>query len=528
MAVSPSLFCDTCGASNQPRAAYCRACGHPLQSTQPTAYNSATGRLLTNVLLKQRYRILALIAKGGMGAVYKAEDIQLGNRLVAVKEMSQSGLSAQEAQNAANAFKQEAILLASLQHPHLPSIFEHFEEHGRWYLVMSFIQGNTLADYLSQTKAGKLPLDETLSIGLQLCDVLGYLHTQQSPIIFRDLKPANIMRTTSGHLYLIDFGIARHFKPGQARDTAYYGSMGYAPPEQFGRAQTTPRSDIYSLGALLYQLVSGYDPTSSPFRFPPLQSLVPTAPSDLVTILTQILELDEAKRPTNVLEVKQKLQTITAPLVTLSPPPLAPTVAAPSPNPSVPVTPPPSVGATPAPTPVQPLAPTQIATPSPSSVGQFGSSQSSIMLNQAQQASASSPSKRNKSSGQIAPTQAATTTAPQKNKVLRYLFPLFTGIPGGILPFLLSFVLASLSTSWNWNWYLVSLFIPLGVISAAAGFITGKYTMRHVIGLFTGLVIATSRIVINTFSTRYFIWIFIICGLCSWLAAWLATRKHSH
>ena len=382
MVTPPSLFCDTCGAANQPRASYCHACGRPLQGTQPTVYNSATGRLLANVLLKQRYHIIAPTGKGGMGAVYKAEDTQLGNRLVAIKEMSQSGLSPQEVKDAANAFKQEAILLASLQHPNLPSIFDHFEENGRWYLVMSFIQGETLTDYLSQAKAGKLPLDEALQIGLQLCDVLDYLHAQQPPIVFRDLKPTNIMRTASGHIYLIDFGIARHFKPGQARDTVYYGSMGYAPPEQYGKAQTTPRSDIYSLGATLYQLVSGHDPSSTPFRFPPLQSLVPTAPGKLTTLMMQMLELDEDKRPVNILVVKQKLQDIAAPPAAPPPPPIAPTVAAPSPNPPAPV------------------APTQVATPSPSSAGQFGSSQSSTMLNQPPPVPASSPGNRNKPSRQ--------------------------------------------------------------------------------------------------------------------------------
>src|SRR5205807_6621447 len=130
---------------------------------------------------------------------------------------------------------------------------------------------------------------------------LHYLHTQQPAIIFRDLKPANIMQTTDGHLYLIDFGIARHFKPGQTKDTAAYGSMGYAAPEQYGRAQTTPRSDIYSLGAVLYQLLSGHDPSATPFRFPPLQSKVPTIPSGLATLITQMLELDEDKRPASML-----------------------------------------------------------------------------------------------------------------------------------------------------------------------------------------------------------------------------------
>ena len=319
------LFCDNCGASNQPQALYCRSCGRTLQAAKPSIYDSGTGRLLAKSVLKQRYSIIAPAGKGGMGAVYEAEDIQLGDRRVALKEMSQNALSPQEQKEAAAAFKQEAIMLARLHHPNLPSIFDHFEESGRWYLVMSFIAGETLADYISHAQGERLPLDEVLQIGLQLCTVLGYLHSQQPGIVFRDLKPANIMRTPDGHSYLIDFGIARHFKPGQAKDTAYYGSMGYAPPEQYGQAQTTPRSDIYSLGATLYQMLSGHSPSSTPFRFPPLQSLVPGIPVNLATLITRMTELDETQRPANILIIKQELQALASPAAKSSNPPTAAT-----------------------------------------------------------------------------------------------------------------------------------------------------------------------------------------------------------
>ncbi len=310
--IPPTLFCDSCGAANQPKASFCRTCGHPLQPAGAASRDTTTGRLLPNHLLKQHYRILDSVGKGGMGAVYKGEDTQLGNRKVAIKEMSQSGLSPQEVIVAADDFKREAHILAGLQHPNLPNIYDHFSEAGRWYLVMSFIQGETLEDYLNKAKGGRLPVEEVLQIGVQLCTVLNYLHSQQPPIIFRDLKPSNIMRTMDGHVYLIDFGIARHFKPGQAQDTAAYGSIGYASPEQYGKAQTTPRSDIYSLGATLHQLLSGHDPSSSPFRFPLLQSLVPAAPTGLTTLITQMLQLDEDKRPASMLLVKQELQALTS------------------------------------------------------------------------------------------------------------------------------------------------------------------------------------------------------------------------
>ena len=128
-------------------------------------YHPRTGQVIPNVVLKQRYRVIAPVGSGGMGAVYKAEDIQLGNRLVALKEMRQSGMDAHQLPQAVAAFRKEATMLARLQHPNLPSIFDHFEENGRWYLVMSFLEGETLQDYLNR-KGGKLPLDEALQVGI--------------------------------------------------------------------------------------------------------------------------------------------------------------------------------------------------------------------------------------------------------------------------------------------------------------------------------------------------------------------------
>jgi serine/threonine protein kinase len=134
--------------------------------------------------------------------------------------------------------------------------------------------------------------------------VLDYLHTREPSIIFRDLKPANVMRTSAGHLYLIDFGIARHFKPGQPRDTVPLGSPGYAAPEQYGRAQTTPRADIYSLGALLHQLLTGNNPAQNPFRFElsPLQGQ--SIPHRLQSLVMQMVEMDVNNRPSSMVIAK--------------------------------------------------------------------------------------------------------------------------------------------------------------------------------------------------------------------------------
>ncbi len=311
MVLSSPIFCDTCGAANRSQAIFCSACGRPLQhATRSTTGQSLTGMLIQQpVLLHQRYRILALIGKGGFGAVYKAADIHFGNRLLAIKEMSQSNLSPQELVEATNAFKREALLLAGLNHPNLPRIYEQFSEMGRWYLVMDFIEGETLEEHLHKV-GGKLPVDKVLSIGLQLCSVLDYLHTRQPPVIFRDLKPANVMLTPGGHIYLIDFGIARHFKPGQAKDTAALGSSGYAAPEQYGKTQTTPRADIYALGATLHQMLSGNDPSDTPFHFAPLQLGNQPALAGLEPLIRQMLEVDMSKRPASAAEIRQKLQQI--------------------------------------------------------------------------------------------------------------------------------------------------------------------------------------------------------------------------
>ena len=311
------LYCLQCGAGNVPHAKFCVVCGHSLQLDSsvplpaiPKVFSTVSelpqGSFVQHSVLKQRYRILAQIGTGGFADVYKAADSQFGGRLVAIKAMGIDGLDAKEVSEAAEAFEREAFMLANLVHPNLPAIYDYFHENQRWYLVMSFIEGTTLEEYL-KARGGRLPVEKVLPIGIQLCTVLGYLHKRQPPIIFRDLKLTNVMRTPERQIYLIDFGVARLFKYGKARDTMALGSPGYAAPEQYGKAQTTPLADIYSLGATLHALLSGVDPSDIPFRFAPLH--IPDYPN-LNSLIMRMVENDARKRPPSMSEVKQELQRI--------------------------------------------------------------------------------------------------------------------------------------------------------------------------------------------------------------------------
>lgn len=246
--------------------------------------------------LQNRYRIFGLLGQGGMGAVFQAADQRLGGKAVAIKEMSDAGLpTPQQRQQAIDAFRQEAQMLALLHHPNLPKVTDFFTENGKHYIVMEFVEGDTLEDILG--RRGQ-PVSEAEARGwtAQLCDVLGYLHRQNPPVIFRDLKPANIMLTPQGQLMLIDFGIARFFKAGKPGDTLVMGTPGYAAPEQHGKGQTDGRSDVYSLGVLLHYVLTGHDPAATPFALPPVRQLNPQVSSAMAQAITRSTEMQPTQR----------------------------------------------------------------------------------------------------------------------------------------------------------------------------------------------------------------------------------------
>lgn len=313
------VYCETCGAANTVDAEFCFACQKSLtELPEPPAEPivlkpepTKNDDLLSsgNTLLQGRYRVLKQVGTGGFGAVYKASDVKAGNRNVAIKQINLKGLKPNEIIEATDTFNREVEILSDLGHTNLPRVYEHFTDPEHWYVVMDFIEGQTLEEYLLTTK-GHLALDEILDIGIQLCSVLEYLHTRVPPIIFRDLKPANIMLTPYKQVYLIDFGTARFFKPGKPRDTIAFGSPGYAAPEQYGKAQTTPRSDIYSLGATLHHLLTGKDPADEPFRFTSLRSSNAALPAELDRLVMSMVEMEVKDRPSSASTVKTELQRI--------------------------------------------------------------------------------------------------------------------------------------------------------------------------------------------------------------------------
>lgn len=233
------------------------------------------------------YEIKSVIGKGGMSTVYLAEHKRLHTRW-AVKEVRKQ-------QGARFDFLTESNILKRLQHPMLPRIVDIFEDRDCIYIVEDFVEGITLEELLRQQKR----VDEAL--GLQwfqdLCGVLSYLHGQKPhPIIYRDMKPSNVMLQPDGALKLIDFGIAREYKQESNADTTYIGTKGYAAPEQFGKAQTDARTDIYSLGITMYHLLTGKSPYEPPYQFVPARQLCPELSYGIEHILDKCIQPEPADR----------------------------------------------------------------------------------------------------------------------------------------------------------------------------------------------------------------------------------------
>jgi serine/threonine protein kinase, bacterial len=221
-----------------------------------------THQLEPGTLLLDRYVIVKRVGGGGMGSVYQARDKRLADRLCAVKEMIEMFADQTQRGKAVEDFKREAEVLAQLEHPSIPTVFDYFIEGGRYYLVMRWIGGGDLAEQM-KLRGGSVEEAALVKWAIQISDVLHYIHSQSPPIIYRDLKPANLMLDDrTGRVMLVDFGIARVVRPTEKGVTAI-GTMGYAPPELFA-GKVEPRSDIYSLGATMFHMLTGSDPQDNP------------------------------------------------------------------------------------------------------------------------------------------------------------------------------------------------------------------------------------------------------------------------
>jgi serine/threonine-protein kinase len=304
--------CPQCGKVNPAGSAFCNGCGAMLSAAEPAPSAPAplkpTGCLSPQTRLAGRYVILRRVGRGGMGAVYQAADDRITGKMWAIKEMSDAAITdSLEKQRAVDAFRQEAVMLATLDHPNLPKVTDHFSEGGKQYLVMDFIEGETLEECVDREAGKPLPVEEALRWADQLCSVLTYLHKREPPVVFRDLKPGNVMVTPEGTVKLIDFGIARLFKPGKVADTAFFGTAGYSPREQYGRGQTDARSDVYALGATLYHLLTGDDPTDHPFDFQDVHQLNDQVPEHVAAAIAKALAQDPAGRFQSVAEMQRAL-----------------------------------------------------------------------------------------------------------------------------------------------------------------------------------------------------------------------------
>ena len=360
--------------------------------------------LLPGTILRERYKIAELVGRGGMGTTYRAEDLRLKGRFCAVKEaLPDLDASPGELEQSRKQFQQEASTLARLDHPNLPKVSDYFSENDRDYLVMDFVPGHDLKEMLANALREGHPLSEhqVLAWADQLCAALDYMHTQQPPVLHRDIKPSNIKITPAGNVKLVDFGLVKILADDNQRTITVVqgrGTVQYTPLEQYGgdTGHTDARSDIYSLGATLYHLLTGQPPVDAKQRFlkpkslPTPRSLNPAislqteqailwslathpddrpstaaelraallAPGPLSSAVTRIL--DQRRPASQFIRVNRDLLALVGALL------LAATLITARPSTlSLSPTPTPTPTATLTPTPTATLTPTPIATPTP-------------------------------------------------------------------------------------------------------------------------------------------------------------------
>ena len=255
-------------------------------------------------LVDGKYKILSEIGHGGMSVVYMAIN-EKANKTWAIKEVRKDGVLDFEAVR--QGLIVETDMLKKLKHPNLPSIIDVIDTDDTFLIVMDYIEGNSLSSALEEY--GAQPQEYVIEWAKQLCDVLGYLHTRTPAIIYRDMKPANVMLKPDGNLTLIDFGTAREYKEKNLADTTCLGTIGYAAPEQFGgMGQTDARTDIYCLGATLYHLVTGCNPSEPPYEMKPIREINPSLSSGLEKIILKCTQRNPDDRYQSCAELMYALE----------------------------------------------------------------------------------------------------------------------------------------------------------------------------------------------------------------------------
>ncbi len=277
--------------------------------------------LQSGTLLRDRYRLLAAVGQGGMGAVYRAEDVRLEGRLCAIKEVQPDfGTDDVMLHQAQEQFHREASILARLDHPNLPKVSDYFTENDREYLVMDFVAGRDLREILKEAEAEGSFLEErrVLTWAAQLCDALEYLHSQEPPVLHRDIKPSNIKLTPGGVIKLVDFGLVKLMAPDDNRTITVLqgrGTVAYTPLEQYGgdTGHTDVRTDIYSLGATLYHLLTNHLPLDAKQRFLEPQAfqapkeLNPRISSRTDRVVLAAIAMHPADRPESISRLREML-----------------------------------------------------------------------------------------------------------------------------------------------------------------------------------------------------------------------------
>ena len=261
------------------------------------------GMLEIGSLVDGKYKILNKVGQGGMSVVYMAIN-EKANKTWAVKEVRKDGVLNFE--SVKQGLVAETNILKKLSHPNLPSIIDVIDTEDSFIIIMDYVQGNSLNKALEEY--GAQPQEYVIEWAKQLCDVLGYLHSRQPPIIYRDMKPANIMLKPDGNVTLIDFGTAREFKEKNLADTTCLGTVGYAAPEQFGgMGQTDARTDIYCLGATLYHLVTGCNPSEPPYEMKPIREINPSLSGGLERIILKCTQRNPEDRYQSAAELMYAL-----------------------------------------------------------------------------------------------------------------------------------------------------------------------------------------------------------------------------